>query len=315
MTRRILRAGLLAAAVSRAQPLRIGVFGLFRPTELTVSPAPGAALLIEAGGTRLELTDGGTMRCAARGQSIECAVEGETFSALAVSPRHASQATSASPSPAASSAGFTVSSKFASRAGVLDPVVSVDLETAVASAVAAEAPPGVPFEALAAQAVVSRSYYAAARGRHTDFDFCDTTHCQFLRQPPSAEDRAARAADATTGLVLAWNGRPLAALFSASCGGRTRAASSLLSAGDYPYFAVDCPYCPRAARTACSYCTRTDGPWPNRRGAGAGHGLGLCQTGAAAMAASGSDFRSILIHYYPNTTLALISSAGSILQY
>jgi peptidoglycan hydrolase-like amidase len=30
----------------------------------------------------------------------------------------------------------------------------------------------------------------------------------------------------------------------------------------------------------------------------------LCQTGAAAMAAAGADFRAILDHYYPNTVLA-----------
>lgn len=39
-------------------------------------------------------------------------------------------------------------------------------------------------------------------------------------------------------------------------------------------------------------------------GAGWGHGVGLCQIGAAMMAAKGYDFRQILQHYYPNTKLA-----------
>ena len=69
----------------------------------------------------------------------------------------------------------------ASRGGALEAVVSLDIETAVASVVAAESPPGAPLEALKAQAVVARSYYLATRGRHAGFDFCDTTHCQFLR--------------------------------------------------------------------------------------------------------------------------------------
>ena len=43
----------------------------------------------------------------------------------------------------------------------LVPVVNMDLEVAVASAVAAESPPLAPLEALEAQAVVTRSYYAA----------------------------------------------------------------------------------------------------------------------------------------------------------
>ncbi|MBD5352674.1 MAG: DUF4922 domain-containing protein [Bacteroides sp.] len=39
------------------------------------------------------------------------------------------------------------------------------------------------------------------------------------------------------------------------------------------------------------------------RGAGWGHGVGLCQIGAAMMAAKGFDFRAILNHYFPNTIL------------
>jgi SpoIID/LytB domain protein len=36
-----------------------------------------------------------------------------------------------------------------------------------------------------------------------------------------------------------------------------------------------------------------------------GHGIGMCQLGALGMAKSGADFRAILNHYYPNTTLVL----------
>jgi len=39
------------------------------------------------------------------------------------------------------------------------------------------------------------------------------------------------------------------------------------------------------------------------RGHGWGHGVGLCQIGAAVMAASGKDYREILSFYYPGTTL------------
>jgi stage II sporulation protein D len=37
-------------------------------------------------------------------------------------------------------------------------------------------------------------------------------------------------------------------------------------------------------------------------GAGWGHGVGLCQIGAAVMATRGHDYRQILAHYYPGTT-------------
>jgi SpoIID/LytB domain protein len=39
------------------------------------------------------------------------------------------------------------------------------------------------------------------------------------------------------------------------------------------------------------------------RGHGWGHGVGLCQIGAAVMAASGKSYREILSFYYPGTTL------------
>ncbi len=39
------------------------------------------------------------------------------------------------------------------------------------------------------------------------------------------------------------------------------------------------------------------------RGAGWGHGVGMCQTGAAIMALQGKDFRKILQHYYRGTKL------------
>jgi stage II sporulation protein D len=38
-------------------------------------------------------------------------------------------------------------------------------------------------------------------------------------------------------------------------------------------------------------------------GVGKGHGIGLCQAGARAMAESGAGFREILEHYYPNTDI------------
>jgi stage II sporulation protein D len=158
----------------------------------------------------------------------------------------------------------------------------MDRETAVASIVAAESPPGAPMEARKAQAVVARSFLIASRGRHDGFDFCDTTHCQFLREPASPASMARRAQEATANLALTYEGRPIAALYSANCGGRTR---TLAEAGwqteAYPYFAVDCP----------------------ARGEIAGHRIGMCQTGAAELARRGATFREILSRYFPATSI------------
>jgi peptidoglycan hydrolase-like amidase len=164
-------------------------------------------------------------------------------------------------------------------------VITMDREVAVASVAAAEMAPSTPYEALKAQAVVARSYYAAAGPRHDDFDFCDTTHCQFLREPPDLASPALRATQETNGLLLAYQGRPLAAMYSAACGGQTRSLESLTS-GEYPYYSVPCDYCRR-----------------HSPGLVQGHQLGLCQAGAAGMSAEGAGFRTILDRYYPGTSL------------
>jgi SpoIID/LytB domain protein len=40
-------------------------------------------------------------------------------------------------------------------------------------------------------------------------------------------------------------------------------------------------------------------------GAGWGHGVGLCQIGAAVMGEKGYKYQEILSHYYPNTELTI----------
>jgi stage II sporulation protein D len=46
-------------------------------------------------------------------------------------------------------------------------------------------------------------------------------------------------------------------------------------------------------------------------GRGLGHGVGLCQWGAREMAQRGQDYRAILMHYYPGTTLTKLKHPAS----
>ena len=48
------------------------------------------------------------------------------------------------------------------------------------------------------------------------------------------------------------------------------------------------------------------------KGAGWGHGVGLCQIGAAVMSAKGYDYKQILSHYFPNTKLQTIENKGEV---
>ncbi|HSE48616.1 MAG TPA: SpoIID/LytB domain-containing protein [Terriglobales bacterium] len=52
------------------------------------------------------------------------------------------------------------------------------------------------------------------------------------------------------------------------------------------------------------YDLRSDAAGVTFTGAGAGHGVGLCQAGAEQMAAQGRTYREILAFYYPGTTVA-----------
>ncbi len=205
-----------------------------------------------------------------------------------------------------------------------------EIEELTAAIVSAESPPNATAAMLEAQAVVARSWLVASKRRHGDIAFCDTTHCQHFKE---ASERGIKAARATKGLVLSWQGRPFAPAYSASCGGRTKTASEIGWRDDnrYPYFAVDCPVCqreePRWKRTFSGELAvllqrapnkestrlaigREDGwdalPSNNYRrfgdgveGRGRGHGLGLCQRGSAGF----STAAAILAHYFPGASV------------
>jgi stage II sporulation protein D len=47
------------------------------------------------------------------------------------------------------------------------------------------------------------------------------------------------------------------------------------------------------------------------RGRGFGHGVGLCQWGAQALAQRGYDYRGILAHYYPQSRLTRLGATSS----
>ena len=238
-------------ACTLAATVRIGVFGLFHPTNLEVKPANGGVIVIQSGG-RSEVLEGAqtNLRAAA---TVTGRGGAEASFVLAV------------PGKIQREYHGRLEIRPVDRGQVLA-IVEMDRQTAVASVIAAELPGGEPPEAMKALAVVSRSFFAAAHGRHAAFDFCDTTHCQFLRAPARVGSAAAIAARETGDLVVTYQGRIVPALYSANCGGRTR---SLAEAGwkieEYPYFPVECPV----------------------RGAISGHRIGLCQMGAAEDGAQG----------------------------
>lgn len=334
------RAGGGAAQTDDA--VTISVLGLFHPREFILSVPAGHALILQAGEQRVVLENSGVSSTTVRIDGSDLVVSSGRREL------HATKVTVAGRGNESEDFILEVPGKIKRQyhgmleirpsSGILLSVVTLDLETAVASVVAAESASDAPLEALKAHAIAARSYLVAGRGRHQSFDFCDTTHCQFLRTAPPATSLAAVAVEATRGLVLAYQSRPFAPMYTRSCSGQTRTPAQVgLPAAAYPYFSVDCEYCRRhpvrwtsyipayqaeslrasdeTARLAVvrhigwsavpsnDFSLTKDGDRILLTGVGNGHGIGLCQAGARAMAESGAGFREILEHYYPNTDI------------
>ena len=117
-------------------------------------------------------------------------------------------------------------------------VERVPMETYVARVLAGEAARESPPAALEALAIVIRTYATTNLGRHTaaGFDLCDQTHCQVMRTATAATTRAAVA---TAGQRLYYQGTPATVYYSASCGGHTQRPSGVWpGAADPPYLPV-----------------------------------------------------------------------------
>lgn len=268
---------LLLPLPTPAETLQIGVFTLFHPLELRVTPV-SAPLHITTAGRQITLegNQSHTVRLARLSSQLRVTARDGTDTDFRLS------------IPGKIQRQFHGILTIKPGDHKLIAIVTMNSEVAVASVVAAELASSTPIEAMKAQAVAARSYFAASSPRHDDFAFCDTTHCQLLREWPGPASKAFRATQDTRSLVLAYHGKPFPALYSAACGGQTRALED--SASGYSYQSVPCPTCRRGSP-----------------GVVKGHQFGLCQTGAAGMADAGSDFRAILHHYYPAASLIQIS--------
>ncbi len=255
-------------SATAAATVVIHVFGLFHPRTLEVAPAgPAQSIEVHCPAKTVRLEGAQSMpleaSCTARGifaLSIPGKIRRIFEGTLRIEP------------------GLTA-------------LVEMDLEQAVASVVAAELPVNTPPAALEAQAIAARSYYVAAitRGRHAYASFCDTTHCQHIRGLLPPDHPAVKAARNTKGLILEYEGRPVAAMYSASCQGLRESGPPPDSPSNYPFFSVPCAYCRR-------------NPSKNN---GLKHKRGLCQAGSAELARQGGDANRILVHYFPGTRLRI----------
>ena len=199
---------LIVPMASAQQEVRFGVLGLFHPRELFLEQGSTQVLFVAAKNSSnlraLALNgepDHRQLVFRAEGDRVIAA--GCTASSWTVTARDGGAADFWLIAPGKIHRAYWGRLNVSARSGELIAVTIMDRETAVASIVAAEMDQSAPMEALKAQAIATRSFLAAG-SRHLDFDFCDTTHCQFLRSPPLSTSRVAKAVEATLGLVIVY---------------------------------------------------------------------------------------------------------------
>src|SRR5688572_26603281 len=87
------------------------------------------------------------------------------------------------------------------------------------------------LEALKAQAVAARTYIQRNLGQYKNegYDICATDACQVYFGALTEDPLATQAVLETRGVVATYDGRPINALYSSTCGGRTEDAEHIFT--------------------------------------------------------------------------------------
>lgn len=116
-------------------------------------------------------------------------------------------------------------------------IEQVPLERYLLGVVPHEIGAGSPAAALAAQAVLARTW--ALRNSHRydvdGYHLCSDTQCQVYADPRQAGAAVRRAVEATRGQVLSWEGQPIHAVYHASNGGISAGFEEVWSGPPLPY--------------------------------------------------------------------------------
>jgi len=127
---------------------------------------------------------------------------------------------------------------FTNTRGVLTVVNVLGLEDYVKGVVPNElSAGGYPLlEAHKAQAIAARTYALRNRGQFMSqgYDLLPTTRSQVYRGLVSENSLSSRAVDETRGIIATYNGEPINALYTSTCGGRTEDAGNIFN-DEVPY--------------------------------------------------------------------------------
>jgi hypothetical protein len=150
-------------------------------------------------------------------------------------------------------------------------------------------------QAIAARGYAVYNYYNASQHPGTNYDVCDSTHCQ-VYDPTYTTTLATQAVNETakqipalvSGTQYNWNIYYVQACFFNSCAGQTKNVHDVWGYYLSYLVSVSCPYDPT------KFALGDDG-----------HGVGLCQDGAVGYVKNGWDYCNIIMHYYTGVTIVL----------
>lgn len=111
----------------------------------------------------------------------------------------------------------------------------VGVDDYVRGVVASEMPASWPSSALAAQAIIARTYVAARINPAQPYDTCATESCQVYGGISAEKPQTDAAVAATAGQVVAYGSKPASTYFSSDSGGFTASAQEVWGMNGLPY--------------------------------------------------------------------------------
>lgn len=133
----------------------------------------------------------------------------------------------------------TAARVFINNRGQLNVINELNLEDYLAGVVPAEMGPKVfdELEALKAQAVAARTYAARNMGQFASegYDICPGPACQAYLGFSGEDKLSTQAVNATKGLIITYDGKPVDALYTATCGGETSDVATMFPYRNEPY--------------------------------------------------------------------------------
>jgi stage II sporulation protein D len=128
---------------------------------------------------------------------------------------------------------------FINNRGLLNIINELNFEDYLRGVVPAEMGPKIfdELEALKAQALAARTYAVRNRGQFgvEGYDICPGPACQAYSGVSAEDPLSDRAVKETAGMVITYQGKPIDALFTSTCGGETSDVGTMFPGRTDPY--------------------------------------------------------------------------------